>query len=162
MATGNRRGVILPVGWYNLDVVSYRVELSKAGDSTNYILKLVFRSENERFNGVCITYYFSSKAMGFMVSFLEACGAIGYVYPFPRLLPRLRFNLNGTAFGHKDTLNKCIGKTIEVFVRSGEYRGYLTNELTQFRSGDGVVGFQRTKVATRGLGTGSNPLDGIS
>ena len=162
MATGNRRGVILPVGWYNFDVVSYRERLSKAGDSTNYMFEFVCRSKNERFNGVCITHHFSSKAMGFMVPFLEACGAIDYVYPFPRLFPRLRFNLNGTAFGHKDTLNKCIGKTIKVFVRSGEYRGYLTNELTQFHSGDGVVGFQRTKVAARGLGTGSNPLDGIS
>ncbi len=73
-----------------------------------------------------------------MVPFLEACGAIDYVYPFPRLFPRLRFNLTETAFGHKDTLNKCIGKTIKVFVRSSEYRGYPTNELAQFRSGSRI------------------------
>ena len=138
MATGNRHGVILPMGWYNFEVVSYRTGLSKAGDSTNYMFELVCRSENERFNGVRNTHNFSSKALGFMVPFLEACGAIDYVHPFPRLFPRLRFNLTRTAFGHRDTLNKCIGKTIKVFVRSGEYRGYVTNELTQFRSGDGV------------------------
>ena len=95
MATGNRHGVILPMGWYNFEVVSYRTGLSKAGDSTNYMFELVCRSENERFNGVRNTHHFSSKALGFMVPFLEACGAIDYVHPFPRLFPRLRFNLTG-------------------------------------------------------------------
>ena len=37
MATGNRRGVILPVGWYNLDVVSYRVELWLGIPQTIYL-----------------------------------------------------------------------------------------------------------------------------
>ena len=85
MATGNKHGIVLPLGWYSFEVVSYRTELSKAGDSINYIFELVCRSDNQRFSGVRITHYFNSKAMGLMVVFLEACGAIDYVYPFPRL-----------------------------------------------------------------------------
>jgi len=72
--------------------------------------------------------------MGIMIPFLEACGAIEYVYPFPRLFPHLRFSFTGMALGHKDTLNKCIGATIEGFVRRGKDMGYPTSELTLFHS----------------------------
>ena len=35
-----KRSVTLPAGWYSFVVRSFRTELSKAGDSTNYILGL--------------------------------------------------------------------------------------------------------------------------
>ena len=72
MATNNRRGVVLAVGWHDFEVVSYRSEISKAGDSTNYIFELVCRDDNEGSCGVHITQRFNSKAKGYLDAFLEA------------------------------------------------------------------------------------------
>ena len=138
MAKTKMRSVVLPAGWYRFEVVSYRSELARAGDSTNYIFELVCRSDTKKFDGVHISHYFNSKVKGYMLPFFEACGVIDdyedYVYPFPRLFPRLRFGLNAPV----DKPNKSVGATIEAFVRPGEYRGYPTNELTLFRSSDGI------------------------
>ena len=113
--TDIKRGVILPSDWYKFDIMSYRKELAKAGDSTNYIFELVSKSSNEKFNSVPITQRFNSKAKGFMIPFIEACGAT-------------------VAAGKKYDPNNCVSKTIEAFARVGEYNGNPKNELTQFRA----------------------------
>ena len=112
--TDIKRGVILPADWYKFKIESYRSELSKAGDSTNYIYELVSQNANEKFNNIPITHRFNSKAKGFMIPFLDACGA--NVKP-----------------GTKYDPNNCVGKAIQAYARVGEYNGNPKNELTQFR-----------------------------
>ena len=113
--TDIKRGVILPSDWYKFNIQSYRAELSKAGDSTNFIFELVSKNSNEKFNNVPLTHRFNSKAKGFMIPFLEACGA-------------------KVEAGKKYDPNQCVDKSIEAYSRVGEYNGNPKNELTQFRA----------------------------
>ena len=117
-----KRSVILPAGWHSFVVRSFRTELSKAGDSTNYIFVLVSQNSNDKFNNVLITHLFNSKAKGFMIPFLEACDESPKRRWWQRLAP-----------GKQYDPNDCVDKVIKCYVRVGEYNGKPVNELTQFR-----------------------------
>ena len=117
-----KRSVTLPAGWYSFVVRSFRAELSKAGDSTNYIFELVSQNSNDKFNNVLITHRFNSKAKGFMIPFLEACDERPKRRWWQRLAPSEQHN-------PKD----CVDKIIRAYARVGEYNGKRRNELTQFR-----------------------------
>ena len=109
-----KRGTILPSDWYVFNVTNYRSEVSKAGDSTNFVFEFISKSSSEKFNGVPVTHRFNTKSKGYIRPFLEACGAT-------------------VEAGKQYDLNDCVGKAVRSFVRVGEYNGNPKNELTQFQ-----------------------------
>ena len=110
-----KRGTILPSDWYTFDVTSYRSEVSKAGDSTNFVFEFTSKASDEKFNNVPVTHRFNTKAKGYIRPFLEACGA-------------------KVEAGKQYDLNSCVGKTVRAYNRVGEYNGNPKNELTQFQA----------------------------
>ena len=73
-----KRGIIVDPAWYRIKIDEVSEKLSKAGDSTNYIIAatVLHNADNgdEKFAGVPLDWNFNSKAIGFMVGFCEALG----------------------------------------------------------------------------------------
>jgi len=113
------RGVTVAPGWLTCLVKELNQEPSAAGDSLNTIVDLVIVEDGE-YKGVPLRRYFNEKAPGLAVTFFEACGA----------------KVNKPAPGQSIQLppwEPCKGKTIEVMVTNGEYRGRKTNVVEDFR-----------------------------
>lgn len=73
-----KRGIIVTPAWYRVKIDETGEKLSKAGDSTNYLISgtILRNADNgdEKFAGVPIDWNFNSKAIGFMKGFFEALG----------------------------------------------------------------------------------------
>lgn len=109
------RGKIITPGWYRVKIGSVRDALSKAGDSTNYILEgRVLHNADDgsvEFAGVPTPYWnFNSKAKGFMVGFFQALGQ--------EVKDGVRFELK-----HAE------GKEIDVFIENDMFEGRLVNRI---------------------------------
>ena len=109
-----KRGIIVTPAWYRIKIDTTGEKLAKAGDSTNYIMEatIIRNADNgeEEFAGVPIDWNFNSKAIGFATGFL------------------LAFGITPVA-GKRFELNDAAGKTLDVFVENGQYRGRVKNSV---------------------------------
>ena len=107
------RSKIVTPGWYKAVVKDINQEQAADGQSLNTIVDIIVTEDGE-FKGVPLKRYFSEKAPGFSVTFFEACGA-------------------KIAAGSSYAWEPCKGKTLQVYVINGEYRGRKTNVAEDFR-----------------------------
>ncbi len=113
------RGTILDPSWYRVKIDETGEKLSKAGDSTNYLMSgTVIRNadngdegnDKKHIAGVPIDWNFNSKAIGFMVGFFEALGQT--------VEEGKRFDLDAT-----------VGEVIDIFIENDNYEGRTINRV---------------------------------
>lgn len=116
------RGVILDPAWYRCRIDETGEKLSKAGDSTNYLISAtVIRNadngdegnDKKPIAGVPIDWNFNSKAIGFMVGFFEALGQT--------VEPGKRFDLDAT-----------VGEVIDMRIENDMWEGRPKNQVNHF------------------------------
>ncbi len=108
------RSKLVQPGWYKVRIESCNESLSKAGDSTNFVMEAtILRNADtgkEDFAGVPTPYWnFNSKAPGFVVGFLLALGT--------------------DAKAGRYDLSKAVGKEIDVFIKNELYEGRMVNKM---------------------------------
>lgn len=110
------RSKVVTPGWYRVKIESAEPPaISKAGDSTNYVMKgrILYNADDgsKEFANVPTPYWnFNSKAKGFMVGYFNAFG----------------LDVKG---GTRVELNDTIGKELDVFISNKEYEGRMVNNL---------------------------------
>ena len=109
-----QRGKVLSPGWYPVAVKGYQEKAAKTDGSTNYVFE--FTVEGGEYDGVVLTRTFSSKAIGMMASFLEACGA------------KLDVKAKNTI-----DLDATINQKIEAHNSNREWEGKVRNDVDDFR-----------------------------
>lgn len=107
------RGKTVDPGWYKAIIKNVSQEPANTDGSTNTIVDFVVLEGP--FKDVPLRRFFSEKAPGFIVPFLVACGA-----PV------------GEQGGTFD-VEKCKGKTIQVYVINEMYNNRSTNKVEDFR-----------------------------
>jgi len=110
-----RRGTLITPGWYKVHIDSVEEALSKAGDSTNYLIKgtILKNSDtgSEEFSGYPTPYWnFNSKAKGFSIGFFNALGM-------------------EVTSGKRYELNAAVGNDIEVMIENELYDGRMINRI---------------------------------
>lgn len=114
----DRNKVITP-DWYRVRINSVGEQPSKDGGSTNYPVEGVILKNattgGEEFSGVTIggigTWFFNSKAKGFIVGFLSALGVTDIV-------AQKRYELSNAA-----------GEEIEIYIDNDIYQGRTVNRV---------------------------------
>src|SRR4030095_3202873 len=102
-------------GWYRVHIDNVTEAISKAGDSTNYVMEatILKNSDNgsEDFAGVPTPYWnFNDKAKGFMVGFFASLGI--------EVKAGARYDLSNAA-----------GKDVDVYIERGEYQGSIFSRI---------------------------------
>lgn len=107
------RSRLITPGWYRVRIDSVNEALSKAGDSTNFVVDatvLKGADGSEEYAGCPTPYWnFNSKAPGFVVGFLASLGV-------------------DPKAGRYD-LAKSVGKEIEIFIKNEMYEGRMVNKM---------------------------------
>ena len=110
------RGKIVDPGWYKIQIGEFAEEVTKSGDSTNYVFRdckiIAHENGDSKFAGVPIKILFSAKptARGFMMGFFKA---LGYeAEPGKRL-----------------AIENAAGKEVMAFVETNNYNGNLSNRI---------------------------------
>lgn len=117
------RGKIVDPGWHTCVVKDVNEDLSKAGDSTNYIVDLTV--QDGKFAGVPMKKYFSEKAVGFMTNYFKAFGVQGLDGKAERVVIT------------PEMFNATIGRVVDVMVVTGSYNNAPTNNVMDFRAKSG-------------------------
>lgn len=110
-----KRGTLLDVEWYTVQIDEVTEAIAKNGQSTNYVLKgTILRNAttgDSKYNGFPTPYWnFNSKAPGFMIGFFKA------------------LNINVEADKAYD-LEAAKGKVLDVFIEHDEYNGQTVNRI---------------------------------
>ena len=109
-----KRGIIVDPAWYRVKIDETSEKLSKAGDSTNYLISgtILRNADNgdEKFAGVPLDWNFNSKAIGFMKGFFEALGH--------EVNTESRYNTENAE-----------GEIIDIFVENDVYDGRPKNQV---------------------------------
>ena len=109
------RGTTVTPGWYKMEVKSVIQTAAKTDGSD--MIKLVFCIVEGKFEGVPIDQYFSEKAPGFAVPFIEA-------------IQGRKVNPDGEEFD----MALSQGRLLMGYVKNDEYQGRLTNKVADFRA----------------------------
>lgn len=113
-----KRGIIVDPAWYRCVIDETGEKLTKAGDSTNYLMSAtVMRNADngeEKFAGVPLDWNFNTKGLGFMVKFVEALGE--------EVTEESRFELN-----------ESVGRELDIYIKTGMWEGRPKNEPDQYR-----------------------------
>jgi hypothetical protein len=111
------RGTLVEPGWYKLRIGEFSEELTKSGDSTNYIFKdcVILKNADtgdEKFAGVPVRIQFSAKptARGFLKGFFSSLGM--------EVVAGARFDISA-----------CAGREIEAMVENNLYEGNWSNRI---------------------------------
>ena len=108
------RGKIVAPAWYLMRIDEVTEKPSKAGDSTNYVIEGIIlknaQDDSTDYAGVPITWMFNSKAMGFMIGFLQSLGV--------DVKPGMRIELAAAQ-----------GKELQVYVENKTFEGRLLNAV---------------------------------
>lgn len=108
------RGKVVEPAWYLVRIDSVGEGPSKDGGSTNYPVEgtIIKNADTgaDTFANVPLDWNFNSKAIGFAVGFLAAFGV--------DVKAGARFDLASAA-----------GRTLEVFVETGEWQGRMVNRV---------------------------------
>lgn len=115
------RSKLITPGYYRVRIESVKKQLSKAGDSTNFVLEgtVLKNADNgsEEFAGLPTPYWnFNSRAPGFFIGLLTAIG----VAPEPGK----RYDPSGLS-----------GKEVEIMISNELYEGRMINKVPhQYRA----------------------------
>jgi hypothetical protein len=108
------RGKLITPAWYRIRIEAIGEKPSKNGESTNYPVEAVILRNAEdgslEFENVPLEWNFNSKAMGFAVGFLQACGV--------QVEPNKRYDLSALA-----------GTELDVMVENDLYDGRMVNRV---------------------------------
>lgn len=111
------RSTVVQPSWYRLRIGEFSEQLTKDGNSTNYVFKdcIILRDADtgdEAFAGVPIKLLFSAKkeARGFIIGFAEALG----------------FEVKA---GSRFDISAASGKEIDAFVENNMWEGRLSNRV---------------------------------
>jgi len=110
------RGKIVEPAWYRVKIDEVGERTTKSGDSQFYPVEgtILFNADtgDETYKNVPSPagWGFSEKAMGFVIGFLQACGA--------EIVPGKRYDLSQAA-----------GKEIDVYIENGIYEGRTVNRI---------------------------------
>lgn len=109
------RSKIIDPGWYRVLITGQEQGLSKAGDSTNIVLKgkVLFNADTggKEFENVPTPYWnFNTKAKGFMVGFFNSFGV-------------------DVKSGTRVDFADVVGKQLDVFIENDTYEGRLVNRI---------------------------------
>lgn len=108
------RGKVVQPAWYLVRIDNIGEGPSKDGNSTNYPVEATILKNaddnTEDYKNVPLDWNFNSKAIGFAVGFLAAFGV-------------------DVKAGARFELANAVGKTVEVFVETGEYKGRMVNRV---------------------------------
>ncbi len=110
-----KRGTLLDVEWYTVQIDEVTEAIAKNGQSTNYVLKgTILRNAttgDSKYNGFPMPYWnFNSKAPGFMIGFFKALG------------------IEPEADKAYD-LKASEGKVLDVFIEHDVYNGQTVNRI---------------------------------
>lgn len=114
------RGKTLEPGWYPVTVKATSEEVSKGGDSTNYLVDLVVDAP-EAIAGTPLRVYFNEKAIGRAIPFVNACGA------------SIDENTVKSDNPVSIDLEKTVGKKIMAYVNNDTYEGRTVNRVEDFK-----------------------------
>lgn len=108
------RGKLVKPDWYRVRIDEITDSLSSKGDSTNYQVDYtIIKNANtgdEEFAGVPGSWWFNSKAAGFMKGYFESLGV-------------------NVQSGQRYDLKATEGKELEVFIRNEMYNNRMTNKV---------------------------------
>jgi hypothetical protein len=107
------RSKIVEPGWYLCEIIDITEEPSKKGDSTNIVVS--FKISEGPFADVPLKTWFSEKAMGMAVPFVNACG--------------FEVSEDGGDFNIDESY---VGKKLKVEVVTGEYDGRPQNNTNDY------------------------------
>lgn len=114
-----KRSLQVTQGWYLVRVDNHSTEAAATDGSRRDIFNLVIVSPGE-FDEVPLTFSISEKAPGFAIPFLKACGAPIGVAGGP------------LEKGGSVDPKKCVGVTIECYVKNELYQGRMLNKPADF------------------------------
>ena len=115
------RGKIVDPGWYRCVVKDVNEDLTKSGDSTNYLVDLTIISP-KKFEGVPLRRLYNEKAMGFAIDYFKAFGVKNLDGSVERV------NITPEMF------NATVGREVDVMVVTGSYNNAPKNEVMDFRA----------------------------